>query len=406
MNLKSGISITLIANIVFAISQWIIIAGLNYSGSTYIVGQYAYALALAGVFLTIGQLGLRPYLLSSKISTAELDKIFHTRCISSFIAFISLFIYVLIVVEEKYWLLIIVLGIVKVVENISDICHGYFQRNFQILLIAKSRILRSLISPVLFIGIYISTQSVVYASLGMFISLLITFVLIDRGALVEQNISLFKINKLTSYFKIINSSMPMGVATVLVILVVNIPLFTLKSYYSDQVVGIYASIFYFVVAGSLILQSVMQVLSPTISHNIKNHQSKVVKSLIFKGYVLASVLGLLGVAVAIFFGEFVLELLYGKAFGNQLNLLIAAALLNWVLAYQAIGGVSLTSFGSFKFQMKTMLFVLPICWLGSLALVSKYSAQGAMFAGILSSFVISVLFLIKLIKEVKVIEKN
>ena len=406
MKLKAGVSATLIANVIFAISQWIIIAGLNYTGKTDVVGQYAFSIAIAGIFLTVGQLGLRPYLLSSIISLKEIKYVFQVRFIISCFAFFSLLFFSCFLLSPSYSLLIFVLGIVKVIENLSDICHGYFQKTFQIKQIVYSRIFRSITSAVLFLVIFFYTENIVLASTGLFISLLLTFYFLDKKVLTQQHVQLFNLIPFSYFKKIIFNAFPMGVATVLVILVVNIPLFILKKGSSDTSVGMYASIFYFVTAGSLVLQSIMQVISPLLAQNIKDKSYCSAKRLMKKSYAMAAILGILGVILASTFGSYVLIVLYGDTFKNLGDLLVTASLINLALALQAAGGVALTSFGIFKHQMYCMFFAIPVSYFTSIYLVSLFGIKGALYAGALTSFIIAGLFLVKLLHKLNEIEKN
>ena len=406
MKLKAGVSATLVANVIFAISQWIIIAGLNYSGKTNIVGQYAFAIAMAGLFLTFGQLGLRQYLLSSIVSLKEIQYIFQIRLMASCLAFLLLISFSYFFLSPIYSLLLFVLGVVKVIENLSDICHGYFQKNFQIQQIVYSRVFRSLTSPILFLTIFFYTENIVLSSVGLVISLLLTFYYFDRKVLLQQGAQFFSFIPFHYFKKVILKASPMGAATVLVILVVNIPLFVLKNEASDTVVGMYASIFYFVTAGSLVLQSAMQVISPLLTSYIKNNSVASVKALITKSYIMAAVFGVIGVILASVLGDYVLTLLYGQSFEKLGELLIIASLINCTLAFQAVGGVALTSFGVFKYQMYCMIFAIPICYFSSAFLVSIIGVNGALYSGAFTSFIVAGLFLIKLFKKLNEIEKN
>ena len=196
MKIKAGVSATLIANVIFAISQWVIIASLNYTGRTDVVGQYAFAIALAGLFLTVGQLGLRPYLLSSVIKKQEIKHVFHVRIITSVIAFLLLGIFSYYFLSPSYFVLIITLGMVKVVENLSDICHGYYQKSFHIYQIVVARIFRAITSPILFVILFFYSESIILASVGLLVSLLLTFYfLIER----RYNSKRFKLPPLFLY---------------------------------------------------------------------------------------------------------------------------------------------------------------------------------------------------------------
>lgn len=406
MKLKAGVGITLIANIFFAVSQWVIISGLNYTNKTDVVGQYAFSIAISGLFLTVGQLGLRPYLLSSIVEKNEIKHIFHVRLITSFFAFFALFFFSYLFLSPFYLMLILVLGAGKIFENLSDICHGYYQKNFQIQQIVYSRIFRSLASPIIFLAIFFYTENIVLACIGILTSLILTFYLFDKKVLSQQGITFFSLIPFQHVKNIILKAYPMGIATVLVILVVNIPLFVLKEYALDVEVGVYASIFYFVAAGSLVLQSALQIIAPLLTLSIKEKSTLRVKSLVIKSYLMAGLFGTFGILLASVFGPFVLSLLYGSSFNDLGELLIIASLINFALAFQAVGGIVLTSFGIFKYQMYCMLLVIPICYFSSQLLVALIGIKGALYTGAFTSFIIAALFLFKLFEKLKEIERN
>lgn len=406
MSLKVGVSTTLLANVVFAISQWVIIAGLNYSGKTDVVGQYAFAIAIAGLFLTIGQLGFRQYLLSSVITQNEIQYVFQMRLMFSFFTFILLIIFSYYFLSPLYFLLIVALGACKVFENLSDICHGYFQRHFQIQSIVISRIFRSLTSPLFFLILFYFTQDIVIASAGLIFSLFLTFFLFDKKALTQHSAQFCSVMPIKVFSNIIKKASPMGVATVLVILIVNIPLFILKENASDTSVGTYASIFYFVTAGSLVLQSAMQVISPILTKNIQDKSFVAVKLLIKRSYLMAFLFGLFGIFLSTVFGNYILTLLYGTAFENLGELIVVASIINFTLAFQSVGGVALTSFGIFTYQMYCILFAIPVCYFSSYYFVAIAGIQGALYAGAFTSLIIAVLFYIKIFKKLNNIEKN
>ncbi|GLX78791.1 hypothetical protein tinsulaeT_21310 [Thalassotalea insulae] len=396
----------LISNVMFALSQWIIISGLNYLGNAAAVGKYAYSLALAGVFLTIGQLGLRQFLLSSKASNEEIQVVFYIRIVTTLIAFLCLVFYCLLFVDAKYTSIIVILGIVKIIENISDICHGYFQLNHKITHIALSRIIRAFVSPLLFLTVYYFTENIYFACSSLFVSLTLVFYLIDSKAFSVGQLGMVATQLSENFGNVVKKSFPIGMTMLFVILLVNIPLFVLQNVTTDHIVGQYASIFYFVTAGSLVIQSVVQVIAPLITNNLKLKAKQEVKRLIKMSYLIAVVIGGIGIVLAGVCGTLVLTFAYGKPYGHLADLLVVAAVLNLVLGFQSVGGVSLTSLGCFNFQMVIMLITLPICYLVSLNLIPLYGAEGALYSGIVSTLIIAMLFLTKLIRELVLFEKT
>ncbi|MBW8190551.1 oligosaccharide flippase family protein [Neiella marina] len=402
MNLTKGISITLVSNLVFALSQWVIVAGLNHLGSVDVVGRYAYSITLAGFFLTVGQMGLRQYLLSSTVTSELLAQAFGARLISSLIAFVCLAAYALLVVDDIYLYLVLVLGIAKWVENMTDIAHGFYQRNFKITHIAWSRTSRSLLTPVLFLSVFYYSSNIYYACAALIGAWLLLFVLFDKASFIFQPQRQVNFRLVSQLLK---KAFPLGVTSVLVLLAVSLPLFILAEVSSETAVGQYASVFYFVTAASLILQSVLQVLSPIIVRHLSDNEFLRVRRLIKQSYWLALSYGICGVIIAVAIGEWVLNFVYGPQYIGLGYLAVLAAVLNGALALQAVGGIMLTAHGVFNFQMFAMIISVIVSAISGYFAIQVFGIAGAFYAGIVTALVNAVLFGIRVLKETHTYEK-
>ena len=404
MQLKSGITITLIANLVFAISQWVIIAGLNKSGNVEVVGQYAYAIAMAGLFLTAGQFGLRQFLLSNRVSEKDMERIFYVRILTSTLAWLALFAYAYLLIDERYRNVVLLLGIAKLFENLSDVCHGYYQREMRLGAIARSRIARAILSPLVFLGTYFYTNNLQYAAVSLGLSWLVVFLLFDLAAISPKQRQFRNIFPISQLIRIGKTALPMGIATLLVMLTVNIPLLVLTERYSDLEVGQYASIFYFVTAGSLVTQSAMQVVSPAAVKLIGESNISGLKRLMRLSYLMVALLGATAIVFALLIGDWVLVLFYGEGFDNLGYLLVIAAITNFALGFQSVGGVMLTAYGTFNFQMVMCAISVVISYITSIVLVSSRGIEGALLAGAATAFVVSLCFFIKITREMQTSE--
>lgn len=398
MKLKTSILITLMANLALAFSQWLLIANLNHTGNLDAVGQYSYSLALAGVFLTIGQMGLRQFLMSKSATAEHLEQIFTTRLITSISAWGLLVIYALLLVDEIYFWLVLLLGLAKIAENLSDIAHGFFQRNFQISSIARSRIGRAFFTPAIFLAVFFISNSLHLACVALIVTWALVFFIFDRKALQPYRCNLTQVNLVP---KILSQAYPMGIASVLVILSVSIPLFTLAQFFDDLQVGQYASIFYFVTAGSLILQSALQVISPIIVGHLNNNCFVNIRRIASVCYLLALGFGSAGVVLAEYLGEWVLVLVYGESFVGLGSLLVTAAFINLVIAFQSVGGVVLTAHGIFKFQMVVMAVSVMVSAISSHYFISSYGVAGALYAGAITAAFNGLCFGFRVIVELR-----
>lgn len=372
--------VTLVANLGLALSQWAIIAGLNRLGEVQLVGQYAYALGLAGVFLTAGQIGLRQFVMSQLPSDDELKQIFTARLLASVLSWLVLVVVGVLWIQSQYVWPLALLGLAKIVENLSDIAHGLYQRRHLAMAIAKSRLLRALLSPVVFLLLFWQSHNLLLACVGLLVSWSLAFVLCDLAALRMQGCSLTKTHLLPSIYA---RTYPLGLASLLVMLAVNLPLFLLAALLDEGAVGQYSSIFYFVTAGSLLLQSALQVVSPLLVAAIKSAAKHQVLRITKLSYVAAVGYGLLGIAGAALLGESVLIFAYGEGYTGLGQWMLLAAGLNLAIALQSVGGIVLTAYGVFRFQMWVMLGSVLVSALLGYGLIALLGVPGAFLAGII-----------------------
>ncbi|WP_395341657.1 hypothetical protein PN836_019780 [Ningiella sp. W23] len=425
MNLKHGVSITLIANIAMALSQWAVIAWLNRSGNVDDVGRYAYSLALAGLALSLGHVGLRQYLMSDRMSKADEQFVFPTRVITSFLALFILAIISTFTIDIALITLVLILGLAKYFENLSDIAHGFALRSFKNTDLAISRIIRSILTPTLFILAYTLTGNISIAALAIVLAWVIVFLLVDtklipslprkqipssgnKASKLETDLGHY----LKNGFHIVKQSYPMGISSVLLVFTVSFPLFMLGEYANDTSLGIYSSVFYYVTAASLLLQSLLQVLSPLFLRYFQQSSFRNLKKLSARSYAFALAYGVIGIMIAYFFGESVTVLLYGNAFIDTHSLVIAAATLNMALAIQSVGGIILTAKGLFAWQLKIMSFSALLCiaisvlFIGHRPLIVEHTDMqfpltiAAMLACAVVAFFTAICFSIKVFREI------
>ncbi len=394
--LKSNMLLMLCGNVILALSQWVLIAGLNYSNAVEEVGRYSYSLALAGLFLTVGQVGVRQYLMSTDIPISHVRQLYVTRLLMSVLTFVLLLLYASLFVDTGYFWVVVFLGLAKIIENMSDLAHGFYLRRFDIYQITQSRVVRSTFSPIAFLGIYYISNNLVLSSVGLCIAWLVSYMWIDRAGFSSKDKNIHEVDQITSILKI---AYPMGVTSVLVLLSINIPLFVLAEKASDLDMGHYASVFYLVTAGSLLIQSALQVLSPIFIGLIKDSLVLQLIRLSSKSYLLSIVYGVAVILLAGLMGEWLLVFLYGTSFVGLGNLVTLAAYLNFMLAVQAVGGIILTALGVFRYQMWVMAASIVVGAVTSLWLVPVQGVTGAFIAGTIAAAFNAALFGLKVFQE-------
>lgn len=121
--------------------------------------------------------------------------------------------------EQGY--LILIIGLSKGIESISDVIFGVFQRNERMDLISISRILKGVFSLFVLGGLLFFTKSIIIASAGMALSWLLVLILYDFKHLRSYQYT--KKTKFNLMISIIKISFPLGIVMMINSFNTNIP---------------------------------------------------------------------------------------------------------------------------------------------------------------------------------------
>src|SRR5699024_4609684 len=145
-------------------------------------------------------------------------------------------------------------SLLKVIEYLSDIIFGYFQQLSLSDLLGKSQLLRSVIFIFVFGTGYIITTNLIFILLLLTISLLLRLLLYDvKKSKLDINLlrSILQ-NKELEVKTIALSNTTLGITLLVDSLTVNVPRYLLEYNTDIIIVGYFSSIYYIIVAASLV----------------------------------------------------------------------------------------------------------------------------------------------------------
>ena len=382
-------------NFVFAFSQWVILIFFARMTNQENLGQYALALAIVTPIFAVGNLQLRPLYILDVNSEQKYTytHFYYLRLICSFIALacclvLGLFFNVSILV-------LLLVGLLKFFESYSDIIYAYYNAHDQTQLISKSLFLKGTLSVLaVAVGLYLFDF---YTALILFLIVyLVVWLFIDNLYIQKTQ----EIKKMSLDLGIMKSAIPMGISLGIVTLQSNIPRLFLDQYASIEAVGIFTVLSYFIIVGSIFINSICQYLSPRLTH-AWNHNRAYFKKLLSMALLIAGGLGLIAIFLSYFMGEFVLNLVYGAEYVAYTDAFVLTMVAGFILYLATVLGYTLTAIGFIKQQVYLFSIVLIFSVLVSYLCIPEYGIIGGIYTLMVSYLVQCVLSLLVVLFRLK-----
>ena len=382
-------------NFIFAFSQWAILIFFARMTNQENLGQYALALAIVTPIFAVGNLQLRPLYILDVNSEQKYTytHFYYLRLICSFIALacclvLGLFFNVSILV-------LLLVGLLKFFESYSDIIYAYYNAHDQTQLISKSLFLKGTLSVLaVALGLYLFDF---YTALILFLVVyLVVWLFIDNLYIQKTK----EIKKMSLDLGIMKSAIPMGISLGIVTLQSNIPRLFLDQYASIEAVGIFTVLSYFIIVGSIFINSICQYLSPRLTH-AWNHNRAYFKKLLSMALLVAGGLGLIAIFLSYFIGEFVLNLVYGAEYIAYTDAFVLTMVAGFILYLATVLGYTLTAIGFIKQQVYLFSIVLIFSVLVSYLCIPEYGIIGGIYTLMVSYLVQCILSLLVVLFRLK-----
>ena len=389
LSLRRNFSWTFIGNAVYAACQWGMLVVLAKLGSPEMVGQFTLGLAVTAPVIMFTNLHLR----SVQATDAKQQFIFNDylglRLLSTGLALLIIAAIALFSGYEKETLLVILLiGVAKALESMSDLFYGLIQQQERMDRIAVSLMIKGPLS-LLMLGIGVSISgSVIWGAVGLVFAWSIVLVGYDiRSGVLMLNQMPQPRWHLKTLLKLVWLALPLGFVMMLISLNSNIPRYFIEQYLGKRELGIFAALAYLMVAGGMVVSAVGESATPRLAKYYSSGDSKAFRTLLFKLVGIAALLGSAGVLVAVVAGRQLLSVIYRPEYAEQTNLfvwLMVAAGISYISSFLGYG---ITAARYFRVQMPLFCAVTATSALGCLWLLPKYGLLGAAIALIMAAIV-------------------
>jgi O-antigen/teichoic acid export membrane protein len=420
MPLRVNFSWTLVGNLVYAACQWAMLSVLAHLGEPEMVGQFALGLAVTAPVLMCANLNLRSVQATDSQREYSFSDYLRLRLFTTSlvlpiiigIAFFSGYRGVTLAV-------ILLIGLAKSFESLSDIYYGLMQQNEQMRPIAISMMVKGILSLAAMAIVLKTMGSLVWAVafLAATWALIFFFYDLPQG---RHLLSLFgdlnrqdtqntptqpppKGEELSSpppgrgwgraavaqslqagstpvLLRLAILAAPMGLVMFLISLNSNVPRYFIEKQLGLSELGIFAALSYLIMASSTVVGALGQSATPRLSNYYANARRKDFVALLVKLAVIATVIGALGILVAALVGKPLLALLYGAEYSRYGALFVWIMVVSWLADLGAMLGYGMTAARRFKVQAplygSVVVVTLISCWL----LIPPFGLLGATLA--------------------------
>ena len=299
-------------------------------------------------------------------------------------------------------LVIILIGLAKGLESISDVFYGLLQKHEQMDRMALSVMMKGPLSLLMLsIGIYVS-GSVVWGVVGLVVAW--TFVLFSWDIPSYR----WLIHKFTSEGEIPDSlrgmtsrprwqlktvrnliwlALPLGLVMMLISLNANIPRYFLEQSLGERELGVFAALAYLIVAGNMIVSALGSAARPRLAKYYAAGNVTAYRKLLLQLVGIGCLLGLASILVAYVAGEDILTIVYQPEYAKYADLFI------WLMVTAGIGYVSsflgegMTAARYFRVQIPLFVIVTSTSAIASLWLIPRNGLRGAAIALMIAEIV-------------------
>jgi len=362
LSLRSNLAWILSGNVVYAACQWGVIVSLAKLGNSFMVGQFSLGLAISTPVLMFTNLHLRAVQATDARRLYSFSEYLRLRIALTLVGLVAIAIitgfgnY-----ERQTAMVILAVALAKGIETLSDIHYGLFQLNDRLDQSGRSMMLRGILSVgVLSTGLYV-TRSVLWGCVGLALVWLAALLLFDvkRGrCLVTDTRRFNRPAKFRRPWSLMRTAMPLGIATTMAALNLNMPRYFIHSRLGEHQLGIYSAMAYTTVAMILVSDSLGHCAIPRLSRLYSAKRLVEYRSLLVKLLAAGGALGIAGLAVAHFMGVRLLTLVYGREYTAHSPIFLVLILATAIYCVACMFTSAITAARCFKIQVPLYALVV------------------------------------------------
>jgi O-antigen/teichoic acid export membrane protein len=395
---------TLIGNVIYAACQWGMLVALAKLGTPQLVGEFALAMAITAPIVLGAGLSLRSVQATDAASEYPFGDYLLVRLLTTAAA--GAVIVGIVWFSHYGWhkaAIILVVGLAKAFESISDIFYGLLQQHERMDRIAASMMIKGPLSLVaLGAAIYLSGD-LLLGVCGLAAAWLLLLIVYDarNGASVLKaapNLEHTPVKFGSALARRLQVSwrprallaltllaLPVGIVMAIVSFNTNIPRYFIEHDLGAWDLGIFAAVAYPLAAGTIVVNALGQSAAPRLARYYADRDYRAFSSLIRKLLCLDLAIGVSGILLIWWAGRPILLLLYRPEYANSTGVFLWLGVAAGISYLASLLGYAMTAARYFRAQLPVFLIATLVTAVGCTILVPRYQLSGAAMAMILAA---------------------
>jgi O-antigen/teichoic acid export membrane protein len=385
-SLWKNFSWTFLGNLIYVSCQWGMLMAIAKLGDPEMVGQFALGLAITAPIVLFANLGLRQVQATDTTHHYSFGDYFGLRLITTSLALVGI---VLISLVAGYGpetgLVILIVGLAKAFESLSDVFYGRLQQRERMDLIAKSMMIKGFLSlAMLSVSIYV-TRSILWGVVSVAAAWASVFFFYDL--LVNRSVNTYE-KPANSYLALLPRfrtslltrlawlSLPLGIVATLMSLNTGIPRYLMEFYLGERELGIFGAMAYTVVAGNVVVGALGHSSSPRLARYYASGDNQRYFALLFGMIGMGVLLGLVGVLVSVVAGRWLLTLLYTPEYAEHADAFVWIMIAGAVSYGASLGGFGIVAARYFRLRIPLLVSTVVATLFASMVLIPKMGILG------------------------------
>lgn len=370
----------------YAGGQWLLLMVLAKLGSPDLLGRFAMGLALASPIILLTNLQLRPLQVVDARRAHAFGEFLALRLTTVLLALPAITGFGLLLRQPADLLpVILAVGTWKASDSVGEIAQGLFQQRERMDLVAWSQILRASIA-VGALGMAMAwthdllTSVWIMAAAGCLAFVGFEFPAAARILGPADSGALWPHWKPREFARLVRRGLPLGVATMLSSLIVNIPRYAISRYHGERVLGSYAAIASLIVVVGLLSSALGQSASARLARLAVGGDWSEFHRLVSRLVLVACALGTAGLLASVLFGPAILTVLFDATYADAAGVFQVVMLASMIAGVATPLGFALTAGGHHAVQIPLLLVVVAGVAGCSRWLVPRHAALGGAWA--------------------------
>lgn len=383
---------TLLGNSAYGACQWAMLILIAKMGTPEMVGEFALAFAITAPVIMSASLNLRSVLATDTREAYAFGDYLGLRLLSLAVAMAMIVACAALLYRNDTGATIVIVGIAKSTESLSDVYFGFMQRHERMDWISRSLAVKGVASVAgLLAGLYLG-NALPFGVAGVALAWAAVFAFHDvpKARELARSVGAAPLRPRWRWpvqARLGWLALPLGLAALLSSLQTNLPRFFVERLLGPRELGFFAAAGYLMIVGARVMTALGESASPRLAVYYARRDRKRFPRLILQMLGIVACVGGTGIVIAFAFGKPLLAFLYTPEYAAQsgvLVLLMVAAAMSYAAVLLQY---AMTASRVLKAQPLVFAASSVVTAIACMALIPRHGNSGAAVAMCAGAFV-------------------